>query len=223
MERRPTKTDRQALMDALNHYTATTIPVHVDISAEGIVLCFKEAEAILRAATAISLGPCTCRREHRLCDGPIDSCLAVDETARRNAESVEGFRLIGADEALEVLRVSHKAGLVHLAYRQRDGEIGEFCSCCSCCCWFLTKVKALGAFEALSASPYIASRDEARCIACDLCAERCPFGAWRNPDPGEAPRFESSRCYGCGVCVSGCPTGALRLEERVMRRTVSED
>jgi electron transport complex protein RnfB len=207
--------DREALAAALDHYTATTIPVHVDLTSEGAVLSLDEAATILREARVVALGPCTCRAEAQRCDGPVETCLAIDDVAERSVETLDGFRFIDADEALAVLRASHEAGLVHLAYRQHDGRIGEFCSCCSCCCWFLTKLKALGAFEALHASAYIAARDVDRCVACGACASRCPFGAWDAHTRGEPPRFDPARCFGCGVCVSGCPASALRLVARV--------
>lgn len=199
--------------DALDHYTATTIPVHVDISSRQTVLCFAETEEILRAATAIALGPCGCRQSNKRCDAPIDTCLSLN-TASETAVASSGFRFVSVDEALTTLAASHDAGLVHLAYRQNGGVITEFCSCCSCCCLFLTRLKASDDSDALTASPVIATMDTAACIGCGACVDHCQFDAWAQARPLEAPAFTPERCYGCGVCVSSCQSGALSLIPR---------
>jgi electron transport complex protein RnfB len=208
------KRAREALDEALSHYTARIVPVRVELTSAGTVLALDEAKRILATAKVIALGPCTCRVQAGRCDAPVETCLAVDATAERNIETIEGFRRICVDEALDVLRESHKAGLVHLAYRQQGMGITEFCSCCSCCCWFLTKVKSLGAYAALTPSAYQAQREDERCAGCGACARRCPFDAWTTTTRGLPPEFDRSRCVGCGVCVSGCPTEALRLVPR---------
>lgn len=52
--------------------------------------------------------------------------------------------------------------------------------------------------------------DEARCIKCGLCRERCRFNAI-----GEGFKVDPFSCEGCGVCALTCPTGAITLIERV--------
>lgn len=50
------------------------------------------------------------------------------------------------------------------------------------------------------------------CVSCDLCLEKCRFGAVRE----EKGRFlvDGSRCEGCGVCVDLCPARAVDFPER---------
>ena len=197
--------------DNLDGYSARTIPVHVPLDAEQHVLVLEEAERILRHADSVALGPCTCRQTEKRCDAPVDACLSLNTDI---AELMEGFRPVSVEEALDSLRRSHEAGLVHLAYRKDGGEIQEFCSCCSCCCWFLTRMKASGNTRELHSSAFIAQMDASRCVSCGTCVQRCPFDAWSQPEAGGTPVFDPDACYGCGVCVSACPAGALSLEGR---------
>ena len=52
--------------------------------------------------------------------------------------------------------------------------------------------------------------DEARCIKCGLCREKCKFNAIT-----ENFAIDSFSCEGCGVCAIVCPTNAITLTERV--------
>ena len=48
-------------------------------------------------------------------------------------------------------------------------------------------------------------RKSANCVGCDLCAERCPFGAIK---AGET----NGRCIRCLRCVESCPQKALKIK-----------
>jgi len=52
--------------------------------------------------------------------------------------------------------------------------------------------------------------DEARCIKCGLCREKCKFNAVT-----ENFTIDSLSCEGCGVCAIICPTNAITLTERI--------
>ena len=52
--------------------------------------------------------------------------------------------------------------------------------------------------------------DEAKCIECGLCREKCKFNAVT-----ENFTIDSFSCEGCGVCAIVCPTNAITLTERV--------
>ena len=202
--------------ESVDHYAATTIPVHVEVDVRQTVLYLEEAERILREADSIALGPCTCREENRNCDAPVETCLALNQKQEDLAKESRGFKPITVERALETLRASHKAGLVHLAYRKPGKEITEFCSCCSCCCWFLNALKRYDYHDAIVESSHVAEQDVERCIACGACVERCPFEAWSPAQNGGKPSLALEKCFGCGVCVSGCPVGAISLAPRVV-------
>ena len=204
----------QDVAEAVDHYTATTIPVHVDVHVRQAVLNLEEAEKILGGADSIALGPCDCRRTAQRCDGPIDTCLTLNQESEEAVNTWEGFRHVSVDEALSALRVSHEAGLVHLAFRKPGSEATVFCSCCSCCCWFLNALKRFDYHDAIVEASHVAEQDGARCIGCGSCIERCPFDAWSPAQNGGVPSLNLEKCFGCGVCVSGCPVGAISLAPR---------
>lgn len=68
--------------------------------------------------------------------------------------------------------------------------------------------------EVLEAKDFIGSRvaviDEAKCIKCDACRERCPFDAITHDI-----KVDPFSCEGCGVCKIVCPVSAVTLAERV--------
>ena len=199
---------------AVDHYTATTIPVHVDVDVKQAVLNLEEAAKILGEADSIALGPCSCRKGRRKCDAPIDTCLTLNDDNNHACETWEGFRHVSADEALVALRASHEAGLVHLAYRKPGQKATVFCSCCSCCCWFLNALKQFDYHDAIAEASHAAEQDVERCIGCGTCVERCQFDAWNPARNGEVPSLNLEKCFGCGVCVSSCPVDAISFVPR---------
>lgn len=52
--------------------------------------------------------------------------------------------------------------------------------------------------------------DEAKCIKCGLCQEKCRFDAVT-----EDFNVDSFSCEGCGVCTIICPHNAVKLTERI--------
>ena len=117
------------------------------------------------------------------------------------------------EEALESLKRSHDAGLVHIAYTFKDHEKPEFvCSCCSCCCHSMSAMVRFGLPEAVVASRYIAVQKPETCINCGACVSRCQFEA--RILESEKLVFNKMRCFGCGVCISTCPTESISLTKR---------
>ena len=52
--------------------------------------------------------------------------------------------------------------------------------------------------------------DEAKCVKCGLCREKCRFSAMT-----EDFRVDPFSCEGCGVCTIICPANAITLTERI--------
>jgi len=205
----------ESAAEAVDRYVARTIPVRVDVGVSQTVLNLEEAEAILRAARSIALGDCVCRVEAKNCDAPVKTCLALDRTPAELADGEYArFEPVGVERALEILRASHEAGLVHMAFRKPGQPITEFCSCCSCCCWFFKELKRFEYRDAIVESSRVARHEADRCSGCGTCVARCHFDAWNPSAKGGVPSLDVARCFGCGVCVSSCPVGAISFVPR---------
>ncbi len=194
-------------------YVGQTIPVHVELTSTQAILAQPEMRDLLTAAEIIAVGECGCRRDARACDHPLDVCLAVDSEARDEIAR-HGWREIPLDEALAVLERSHRAGLVHVAYRKNDEPVTLICSCCTCACNPLRRLKGRDYRDEIAESAYVARFDAARCAACGACVSRCPFGAFSRGDDAASIVFRASSCFGCGLCASTCPSGAISFVRR---------
>lgn len=208
------KDNVQNVAEAVDHYIATTVPVHIDIRSEQVVLSLAEATRILKAAKSIALGPCDCRKGKHKGDSPVETCLVLDEHADSEVSAAGAFRSVTVEEALDALDATHKAGFVHLAYRKPGEDATVFCSCCTCCCWFLNTLKQFSYRAAVVESSHIAQHDEEVCIGCGQCISRCPFEAWSLAEGDTKPTLDGGNCFGCGVCVTTCPVSAISFVPR---------
>jgi ferredoxin len=188
------------------------MPVQEAVSLDLEVYAHEQAAAIVESARAWGVRDCICRTQQRLigkgCDYPLETCLilAPVEGAFVNDEAT---RPISKDEALQILRMSEEAGLVHTTGNFKDNH-HYICNCCPCCCAVLRGLTEFDVPTAVASSGFVAAVDEAGCIGCGSCAERCHFGALSLAD-GVAV-VDKARCLGCGICTSVCPTEAIRLE-----------
>jgi ferredoxin len=111
-------------------------------------------------------------------------------------------------EALAVLRQAEEAGLVHTVGNTQR-EVYYICNCCTCSCAILRGVAEYGLLSAIAPSGFQARVDERLCTGCELCVERCQFGALSITDG--VCKVDERRCFGCGVCVEACPYDVIKL------------
>jgi Pyruvate/2-oxoacid:ferredoxin oxidoreductase delta subunit len=191
-----------------------TIPVNVEVKADHRVLDLSEVEGYLKRAKRIGLQDCGCRIDKGNCDAPRDVCIFIDPSDdyfSKNARYRPRECTLG--EALDALRRSHEAGLVHMAYTMKgDDRATVICSCCPCCCHTLGGLLRFGIATKVLTSRFVAEEDYEKCLSCGRCVDRCVFGA-RSLESGELV-FDSSQCFGCGLCVSTCPADAITLKHR---------
>jgi len=191
--------------------SAVTIPVNVAVEAQHRVLSFKRMEDLLRGASLIVLQECGCRTIHRNCDAPLDTCIVLNSHAEESLKSgSDKPKKVTLEEALEALKRSHEAGLVHMAYTFKGKEQPDIiCSCCSCCCHTLSGLIRFGLAKHIVVSDTTAKTDASSCTNCGICVERCQFGAREVVDGQVIHKTE--RCFGCGLCVTTCLSKAIRL------------
>jgi Pyruvate/2-oxoacid:ferredoxin oxidoreductase delta subunit len=163
-----------------------------------------EGEAILRAQEHIYLWPCDCRSIVGKCRKPMDVCLRFDNDRGVGWE-------ISAERAVQILRATDKAGLMHTAdYAGDPATAGAICNCCTDCCYPHLATERLGTGDVWPVRRHVASIDRDTCTSCGRCGLRCPFDAIVCRTDGR-PELDATLCRGCGLCATGCSADAIEL------------
>lgn len=193
------------------HPEAKVLPIPGAIEEPvSVILPQETASSILRRARTISIRNCDCRMAYRNCDGPLRTCLALDDFSEELVERGVAEE-VSLEEAERVLMIADEKGLVHQALYTDwlRGEVFDICSCCPCCCTYLRSYRDYGVRHHIAKSGMVAKVDPEKCCGCGVCLERCIFDA-RGIEEGKS-KVSEEECFGCGLCVTTCPTGASRL------------
>ncbi len=184
------------------------IPVGATIESKAKVLAFEDVREIVNQARSLAVTRCTCRVIDGKCGKPVEICIQVNKAADYAIQRGTG-RIITKEEAMSLLHLAEKEGLVHIAdNRQKVDHI--ICNCCRDCCmnWRLPnphKLVAPSRFRAL------VNTDD--CLGCQVCLDRCYFGAIVLEGEEPKARINPEKCMGCGVCTVTCPTEAITMKE----------
>jgi len=186
------------------------VPIGETIETTKQVLAYEDAATLLKNAGTIALTGCPCRKLMKRCDKPVEACIQLDRGAEYVIKRGTGRR-IDVQEALNILKLSEKAGLVHMT-ENTAGRSNVICNCCSCCCEMLRFAADVKTKGVIAPSRYLARVDEEDCTSCGACVEICPVGAVSlNGD--DLAEVNADECIGCGLCADTCPVQAIRLEE----------
>lgn len=185
------------------------VPISKSIVPDIAIASYEDAEELIRAQSKITVQPCICRKEHQVlgepCKYPLEVCFSFGAAAYYYEENKLG-RAISTEEALEILEMGRKAGLVvQPGNAQKSANI---CMCCGCCCQILKNLKKLEKPAQEVHSNYFAVVDAEACTACGTCAQRCHMDAIT---VDETAAINVDRCIGCGVCIPECSTEAIHL------------
>ena len=191
------------------------VPATLSLEPEShAVFPFEMMEEVIRKVKVIALVHCPCRATAQLigkkrCDHSLENCIKYDELAEYLIEKGIG-REITKQEALEVIRKSEEAGLVHLVDNATGGDQT-----------YLQLLRLLllvrgddpekedpkGCPDGHLFSPGDGSGEmhRVRTVRGDL------------PGPGRSRwkaiflSVDQEWCIGCGVCAVPCPASAVRL------------
>ena len=192
------------------------IPVNQSIERDiQAVYPYDSMGQVIEKATVIAVAHCPCRVTARLlgkgCDHPLEVCLKFDDMAQYVIE--RGLaREITKAEALEIIRKSEDAGLVHFVDNAL-GDIKHNCNCCGCACWNVGAIRRRkNPRDVLMATYFIRETDEELCSGCGDCVELCPVDALTIEE--DITVVDKDWCIGCGICVVNCTTSAAKLKAR---------
>ena len=191
-----------------------TIPVQQSIRVEWPVAPYMQAREIIKTKEKIALADCICRVQQKLvgneCDKPKEVCLLFGFHADYYVENKLG-RYISQEEALQVLDISEKAGLVNQPANMINP--GGMCNCCGDCCGLLRELNKMSNPAQVVFSHYYATVDPELCTACETCLTRCQMAAIGINDD-QVAFVNTDRCIGCGLCVTTCPSQAMALLQK---------
>lgn len=191
------------------------IPVEEAIPVGLEIYPFQRASELIESARSWGVRDCICRVQRQLigqgCEHPLEVCL-VFAPVEGAFDHSQVDRPISKEEALEILRQSEEAGLVHTAGNYRD-QHNYICNCCTCSCGILRGISEFGIPTAVARSEFHAAVDAELCSACEDCLPRCQFRALSISEDLVC-NVDYAHCVGCGVCTTVCSTGALHLEPR---------
>ncbi len=177
------------------------------------VFPFEMMEGVIQRVSVIALVHCPCRATAHLlgkkrCDHPLENCIKYDDLAEYLIDKGIG-KEISKLEAIDVIKKSEQAGLVHLVDNAREG-IKHTCNCCGCCCWSVGTIRRKRIpRDVLMATYFLRETDKGRCTGCGKCMEICPVNVIKME--GDFPVVDREWCIGCGVCAIPCPSSAIKL------------
>jgi Pyruvate/2-oxoacid:ferredoxin oxidoreductase delta subunit len=189
------------------------IPVDEKIEAGSVIHTYDQMSAYVESADPISVATCFCRHEAELidpndsCGAPNDVCMQFGVGARFAIDKGMG-REVSKQEALEILKRSEEAGLVHCSVNRQ--QLDFVCNCCADHCVILEVALAQPKPGLALNSGFQPKLDPEACNACEECVERCPATALAMSQD-DIPAVDLDRCFGCGVCATTCPTDAFAL------------
>jgi ferredoxin len=176
-------------------------------------------EQVIAKARRVAVAHCPCRVAYRLvgggCEHPTEVCMKFDELADYVID--RGLaRELTQDDALDVLRLTEEAGLVHFV-DNAEGDIKHNCNCCGCACWNVGNIKRRKIpRDAIMATYFMRETDFDECTGCGECAAICPVEAVQMSD--DLPVVDREWCIGCGVCATVCPSAAAIVDVRDDKR-----
>lgn len=184
------------------------IPIGKSIETGKIqVLAPESVRTIIKEARRLAVTKCICRLTMRKCDAPLEVCLQVNRAADYTIERGSG-RELTREEAIEIIKNSEKAGLIHVTMNKAD--IGGFiCNCCGCCCQSFSLLISKG-ITLCDPSRYSPQINQNVCVSCETCMDRCWFSAIYT-DENHILKIDTEKCLGCGQCAVSCPEDAIKM------------
>ncbi|MHA1386637.1 MAG: 4Fe-4S dicluster domain-containing protein [Candidatus Helarchaeota archaeon] len=192
------------------------IEINKPIESKSKVLSYELVEELIKKNDFFAVIPCQCRLIAELngekCEvAPAEmGCFLVGPSVLAVVNMGFG-KALTKEEAIEYLKKTEKAGLVHNAdYDSSDHTF--ICNCCSCHCGILLPLKKfkIPYLKPTNFSPEI---NQELCVLCKTCLNICPMGAISFQEAEEKMIINLGLCIGCGVCATNCAKNAISMNK----------
>lgn len=193
------------------------IEVDEEVKHESQVLPYELVESLINENEFFAVVPCQCRYIGELTGEPC-SCAPSEMGCFITGRPAQGIATFGygksltKEEAIDYLKKTEKAGLIHCTSDSKGWEHLMFiCNCCPCHCGIFSPMQ-LG-FKTLVPSNFQPKVDKSDCTYCGFCATKCPRDAIMVDKAEEKIEIDLERCIGCGLCASNCPRNDIKMEK----------
>ncbi|NHI94851.1 MAG: hypothetical protein EAX96_20345 [Candidatus Lokiarchaeota archaeon] len=194
------------------------IEVDESINVETEVYTYELVEELINKNEIFATIPCACRLISEFKGTPCKKTTSL-MGCFFSGPAAEGMikagvaKSLSKEEAIDYLRETEKAGLVHCASNDTSTNHVFICNCCDCCCAGLGSTKQFS-FKTVRKSNFSPIINVENCMKCDSCIEKCPMDALSHSDINDKMIINKDICLGCGVCASNCPNEAIKLIKR---------
>jgi ferredoxin/DNA-binding Lrp family transcriptional regulator len=193
------------------------IKIDETVESDSIVLPYELVEDLINKNEFFAVIPCQCRLVGELSGEPCERAPSemgcfITGTAAQAIASFGYGKALSKTEAIQYLKDTEKAGLVHSTSNSIGGEHLMFiCNCCPCHCGALKPTKDYK-YKIITHSNFEPIIDPKLCAECETCLKKCPMDAISHPDK-EKMVINSELCIGCGLCATNCPKNAITLKK----------
>lgn len=196
--------------------TTRVIPVNRKIHARNAIHMYDQVATYIDQYDTICVGSCYCRHAAQLRGEdihgmPVEVCMWFGRLGEYAIERLGG-RKVSKEEARRILDVTEEAGLVHMS-RNTTEEIEFLCNCDRWHCEVVKTVLKQPKPGLVFNSGFRPQFDRERCIACEICIDRCPPQALEMGEE-DVPVVDLDRCFGCAVCATGCEQEAIVMDAK---------
>ena len=196
--------------------TARVITVDRAINSKDTVHTYDQVQHYIEENDYIGVGACYCRhtamlRGEDLHEMPTDVCMQFGDSAQFAVERL-GAKKISKEEAMDILKRSEEAGLIHMSQNTAEGA-GFICNCDRWHCGVVAQAIKTAKPALTMNSGFLPEFDADACVGCETCIDRCPSEALAMTDD-DIPEVNIDRCFGCAACATGCPSEAISMVHR---------
>ncbi|MHA1831922.1 MAG: 4Fe-4S binding protein [Candidatus Helarchaeota archaeon] len=192
--------------------------IEIDESVEhkSQVLPFEVVADLINKNESFAVIPCQCRLIGELNNEPCNyassdmGCFLVGKPAIAVVNMGYG-RALSKEEAIEYLKKTEKAGLVHNASNESSSH-WFICNCCPDHCGALMPMKKYG-IKNIRPSNFIPKINPEICVKCKTCVKKCPMETIEYIEDKDEIVINYNKCIGCGICASNCPQNAIFMKK----------